>query len=229
MGYRNCKDRKLGASDCWLIPKKMDDKVLGQTLLTYETVIIPGNSSQGYLFIDKSQKQQQQIKDVYRFGVSYSTSQPSSCGSASFGKPLNKCCRSSQRSVEIDLSLKGLWRSPLHVLRNMEEVEKDLKPFLTDKPTAFLFDTRLPETNQKNVYKGYLGIRSAAFGNIAMDIWEVPGAIGSSEFIVCAAAHYSLDVLAQKALRRRYFDFQLLVSELVYSQKVRDVIGGFDF
>src|ERR1035437_781815 len=224
MEFRNCEKRKLDRSDSrWMDP----DRPPAKNPLVFETFVIPYKKSQGYLFAIESERDQEQI--IYRYGLPFRKIIPHSVSIDELDKPLTKCCSSSKQAAMIDFPDGGLWRSPLHVVIDKMEMMEDIKEFMSSLKVTFSFDLDEPEVIAENWRCiGYLGSRARAFGGTAIDVWEISKKSGERETLLLVRKGDRLNYAGMEAVRNKYMDFQNTLTSLFYSQKVQDVIGGFE-
>jgi|ERR1035437_1175650 hypothetical protein len=231
MIIENCDNGKLNASNGRLFSKDLEKRYREESYNFSEIILIPSKASQGYLFKKESDKNK--TEQFYRFGLPLEMSGFSNFWIHTGKRTLNECCKTNIAVVidgdKVD-DEEVVWKSVLHIVRNKKEMEEVIKGFFASETITFSFDLQEPVTlDQHSVFKGFLGLGVRAFGTMLLDVWEKTNSNKERETLLVVKNGDKLNYAGKNAVRDRHLDFQETLIGLFYSQKVRDVIGGFEF
>jgi hypothetical protein len=237
MKVKTCEGRKLGVQDCWPVKGDLDQPIYLDART--QVLIVPGNSTQGYLLTGK------RINNLKakRFGLPGQITRDFYVKEANCDEEniKNICCDSNpdvavKQIIDIRMDKKE-YVSPLHNVTDKIEMMKDLEEILKIQSIeVFLEHTAAADNFQKTRKRKSV---------IALDVWQ-PGllrvlgitfSVWEKELknkekkmvlIVERYANQSFHEITEEFARNEFEKLKNALTGLYYPEKVRDVLGDFE-
>src|ERR1035437_1151550 len=241
MKIKNCGDRKLDASDCK--PSKKNPGWPSWTNNRTQAFIILDETTQGYFLSGNGRLGQRDQINIERFGLPEQRAIDFDLKMIFADRQKSSRCCDSEQMIQIVNSGKE-YISPLHKVTDTSVAIKDLEEILKiQKYTIFFgYVENLDKELQTRVLKGFVKIdlrRSGPVPTVGMTfaIWEFRPETGEKHIMLVVQRFFGnflddhsekVGDHSEKGVRNYFENLKNSLTGLYYSQKTKDVLGGFD-